>query len=265
MISATATARDCNRAYLEALRVLIDEHGETLTSMRMEERSPGDGRREDTDLTVNTEVLLGALFRERFVTSQRDKSGNCVAEIKITREDFANAQNSWLQLLETQRGQAAVLNKLDQLEKQLQDDAQLGQRLRDDIQELQDAIRRAQRQPPTGIRAGPLRKRLPVWPFAVGAVGAGAMVALQIAEDQRLQTAIAERRRPRIDLERMVQQRDQWRRAAIASGAGAVAYLILRELVGSAPSSNHNNLAEAGWWLAVEPGGVHLTWRFNTR
>lgn len=264
VISATATARDCDRASAEAIRRLLQDHGRTLIEIRTDEQTRIRKRREETELRIETEMLFGGLIPKRFVETRPAQRGSCFAEIRIPEEELARAQDSWLELLETQRGQTAVLEKLDQLEKQVQDDVQLERQLRDAIQELQKTIR-AQRQPSTGIRTGPVRKRLPLWPLAVGAVGAGAMVALQVAEDQRLRTAIAERSLPRSDLEQMVQRRDQWRRAAIASGAGAIAYLILREIVGSAPSSSQDNPAEAGWQFAVKRRGVELTWRLDAR
>ena len=104
------------------------------------------------------------------------------------------------------------------------------------------------------------RGRLSLVPFTLGLIGAGGTLAMALVEDDKLKKAVAERQLPRSDLEPIQERRDTWRRASIATASFSVAYLVLRQAIGS--PANESNVR-----VSVEPStrGVHLVWRLAGR
>ena len=242
-ITATAIAKNCNDAKEKAFLQLLENHGYELIRHDSEEDTTVVGRRGATKFTSKTSTVIAGLFNGDMGKTYIDKSGDCVADITLTRDELENSRNSALVLLQSEAAQERLIGEVR------------GDIRRDIDESVNKSVERAFKKygRPANGTGGASQYRMPLWPFTVALTATVTGVSAMSIEEYRLHEGI--RNGASLDtLNGIIAQREQWRTPTYAVATAAVGYLVIRQVAGRVVGAS--NSIRVGF----APGKVEVVW-----
>ena len=98
--------------------------------------------------------------------------------------------------------------------------------------------------------------KLPVWPAVVGMSVGGAAFAAGLVEHQTFNRELGERRLQLVELQGILDRRNNLYRAAFGAATLSVSYLVVRELIGERAARTLPS-------VSFQPGGFTAAWRLS--